>query len=59
MSYDPIEDTKKTLTLREFVDLAKEELEAYAQEWEGTNDFHKQPHTWREWFNAFHQYMSW
>ena len=61
MPYDPIDDEKKEFTLEEFIETAKEELDSYKKTWAGpnTNDFHQGKHTWQEWFNTFHRYMSW
>ena len=57
-SYDPMKDEKKLYTHADFVRVAKAELDA----WEATspaNEYHGQPHTWGEWWNTFHRYMSW
>lgn len=61
MDFNPIKDEKKVFSLEEFITLAKEELDEYQEEWSGpnSNDFHDQPHTWDEWWNAFHRYISW
>lgn len=59
MPYDPFADEKKEYTLAEFAAVAKEELDLYEKEWTEANDFHKAPHTWDEWWKAFHHYMSW
>lgn len=59
MPYNPLEDEKKPLTLREFIDLAKEELEAYYESWENANAWHRESHTWSEWFREFFRYNSW
>jgi len=59
MPYNPRTDENKPLTLRQWTDLAKEELETHCKQWENSNKFHKQSHTWPEWFQSFHYYMSW
>lgn len=59
MPYNPIEDEKKEFTLAEFIAVALEELSEYEKTWTEANDFHQQPHTWDEWWKAFHHYMSW
>ena len=57
--YDPIKDEKKEFTLDEFLHVSRVELSAYADTFRGQNDFHKEKHTWNEWFRSFHEYMSW
>ena len=57
--FDPIRDEKKEFTLEEWVNLVQNELRAYHEEWEDSNEFHKKKHTWAEWHNAFVRYMSW
>lgn len=59
MSYNPVEDEKKAFSLREFQELLQKEFAAYANEFDGKNDFHKKPHTFNEWMNSFRVYMSW
>lgn len=61
MPHDPIDDEKKHYTLEEFIAVAKEELDSYQKEWSGTkaNLYHRQSHTWQEWWETFHRYMSW
>lgn len=51
----------KKLTLEEFITFAKSELDAYQKDWEGkyANDYHKDSHTWYEWWGTFHRYYSW
>lgn len=57
--YDPIKDEKKPFTLEEFTATAKKELDQYTATFKDANDYHKQPHTWNEWWKSFHEYMSW
>lgn len=59
LNHDPIKDEKKLYTLAEFIDIAKHEIDLYNFEFNDQNDFHRQSHTWNEWFTSFHQYMSW
>lgn len=61
MGYDPFDDEKKQMTLKEFIANAKEELDKYEDTWSppNSNDFHEGTHTWNEWYNSFHRYMSW
>lgn len=59
LNHDPFDDERKPYTLDEFVAVAKAELDKYAEEWRGQNDYYRQSHTWDEWMNGFLQYMSW
>lgn len=60
MPYDPLGDEQKQFSLEEFIAVAKEELDGYQKVFGNPkNEFHSQPHTWQEWWNAFHRFMSW
>lgn len=59
MPHDPIDDTKKAYTLKEFVEVCKEELDAWLRTMDSQNDWVRQSHTWNEWLSEFIKYMSW
>lgn len=59
MNHDPFENETTKYSLEDFVAVAKAELDKYLVEWKDVNAFHKEPHTWDEWFRSFLQYMSW
>lgn len=54
---------QKTYTLDEFVAQAKQDLDDYKKDWDGstepTNEYHQGKHTWAEWWGTFDRYFSW
>lgn len=59
MDFEPIRDDKKPLTIREFEELLAQLAKEYADEFEGTNEFHQQPHNFYEWLSSFRRWISW
>ena len=61
--FDPIEDENKPFDVEEWATEAKKAIDDYVAAFggpvEARNEYHKKPHTWREWFASFHGYMSW
>lgn len=59
--FDPLRNEKTAYTLRGWAEVAKAEIDRYVATWEPetSNTFHQEAHTWAEWWNAFHTYMSW
>lgn len=55
--YNPIEDENKKFTLREWVELLKNELDVYLEEWEGAHS--GEASTYSQWMNLFIRLMSW
>lgn len=58
-SHNPILDDKRQYILEQFIATAKAELDEYQKTWTDSNEYHRQPHTWNEWWKTFHRYMSW
>lgn len=59
MAYDPIEDEKKPMSLKEWVQEMKDALDEYAATFDDGNEWHKSEHTWSEWSGSFTRWVSW
>jgi hypothetical protein len=60
MAYDPVktDSEPKKISMNEFVAQFKKDLDRYAKEMDGANEFHRSKHPFDEWMKAFGSYMS-
>lgn len=59
IDYDPVQDDKKSFTMKEFAQILKDSVDEYVKDLDGANDFTKNKHTFNEWMATFHRFMSW
>ncbi len=59
MTYDPIKDEKKPMTLQQWVQEMKDAVDEYATTFDDGNEFHKNEHCWSEWMSSFIRWASW